>query len=65
MFNESDVPGGVELVLPFDGQAAPVMPPERRRIKTENKDVPIETLFTWVQRSKPSRTSKEISFGTL
>src|SRR4051812_48590206 len=24
----------------------------RRRIKTENRDVPIETLHTWVQRGK-------------
>lgn len=35
-----------------DDEAALDVPPDRRRVKTEKSDLPVDTIFGWVSRGK-------------
>jgi hypothetical protein len=58
-----------EVVIEQADEETPlVIDPERRRVKTDKQDVPVETLHKWVQRGKlnlQNRISAPICLDTV
>lgn len=63
--NAVAMPEDVQVLAEGTDDDAPLdIAPDRRRVKTDKLDTPVETLHNWVQRGKVSLFRSEPSFVT-